>query len=271
MYRLLIVTKDARVEEMFASMEGWEAMGYKPPRLRSTVDDAKECMRMHHIDAIAIDNDPAFAPLNVYMDEQYPLMPVFAIADTEQSQWAIMREVYQLLNQLHADDSDDEYDEGYRLKMVQERWMKKLLSGMAPTRDYILTHHRMLRCPEKIDAPFLRIRLSIPQGDNFITERWHYGSDRLEVALRNFFGEEHDHMKLHVAVISPEEVRVMVSANPHKPDKSEVSPERALGYIRETIEQIQNYLGLSMTLMDTKTLTSLTALATEECRSEPNQ
>lgn len=249
---------------MFTSMEGWEAMGYKPPRLRSTVDDAQECMRKHHIDAIAIDDDPSFAPLNAYLDEQYPLMPIFEIAEDEQSQWAVMREVYQLLNQLHADDSDDEYDEEYRLKMVQERWMKKLLSGMAPTRDYILTHHRMLRCAEKMDAPLLCARLSIPLGDSFLTERWHYGSDRLEVALRNFFGEEHDHMKLHVAVISPEEVRVMVSAKPHKPDKAEISPERALGYIRETIEQIQNYLGLSMTLTDMKALHSLTALAAEE-------
>lgn len=249
---------------MFASMEGWEAMGYKPPRLRNTVDAAQECMQKHHIDAIAVDGDPAFAPMNDHLDRHYPLLPIFEIAEDAQAQWGVLREVYQLLNQLHADDSDDDHDEGYRLKMVQERWMKKLLSGMAPTRAHILAHHRMLRCAEKTDGPFLCARLSIPTGDNFITERWHYGSERLETALRNFFGEEHDHMKLHVAVISPEEVRVMVSVRPGRRAKAELTSQSAVEYIEETTQQIQNYLGLSMTLVDIKTLPSLTAFAAEE-------
>lgn len=264
MYRLLIVTKEPQVEEMFASMEGWEAMGYKPPRLRNTVNGAQECMQERHIDAIAVDKDPEFAPLEAYLDERYPLMPIFEIADNAEEQWGILREVYQVLNQLHADDSDDEYDEEYRLKLIQERWMKKLLSGMAPTRMHILSHHRMLRCTDRMEGPFLCARLSIAPGDHFITERWHYGSERLEVALRNFFGGEHDHMKLHVAVISPQEVRVMVSTRPGKREKAELTAQGALEYIEETTQQIEHYLGLSMTLIDIKTLASLTAFAAEE-------
>ena len=66
MYRLLIVTRDQRVEELFNSMQGWEAMGFKTPRLRKTVAEAVECMHKHHIDAIAIDDEPDYAGLEQY-------------------------------------------------------------------------------------------------------------------------------------------------------------------------------------------------------------
>ena len=44
MYRLLIVTNEQRVKDMFSSMEGWEAMGIKPPRMSSSVEEAVECI-----------------------------------------------------------------------------------------------------------------------------------------------------------------------------------------------------------------------------------
>ena len=43
MYRLLIVTTNQATKDMLASMEGWEALGVKPPRVRETVEDAVEC------------------------------------------------------------------------------------------------------------------------------------------------------------------------------------------------------------------------------------
>ena len=79
MYRLLIVTTDQATKDMLASMEGWEALGVKPPRVRETVEDAVECMKKHPIDAIAIEDAPAFAPLSAYLDRQAPAMPLFAI------------------------------------------------------------------------------------------------------------------------------------------------------------------------------------------------
>ncbi len=264
MYRLLIITKEPRAEQMFAAMEGWEAMGFKPPRLRKTVDEAMECMQKHAIDAIALDHDEAFRPLMDYLDENYPRMPIFEIMSNEQDQWIVMREVYQFLTQLHGDDSDDDHDEQQLFRQAQERWIKKVICGMAPTGDYIVTHHRMFRCQEQVDAPCLFARLAIPKGDSFWTERWHYGSDRLEVALRNFFGEEHDRMKMHVAVVSPEEVRVLVASTLEYASKADLTAERALGYIEETIEQIENYLGLSMNLIDIRTLANWTAFAAEE-------
>lgn len=262
MYRLLIVTKDTKAEKMLTSIDSWEAMGFKPPRLRRTAEEAIECMRKHHIHAIAMDETPSFAPLMSFLDENHPSMPIFKIEENKQAQLNTLREVYRLLSQVHSDDSNDDYDEGYYFKLARERWMKKLLSGMAPDETYILSHHKMLRCRESTQCSCLYARLGVPAGDDFLLDRWHYGSDRLEMALRNFFGEERENATLHLAVISPEEVRVLVCPKPDASDDA-LTAERALRIIEETIEQIDHYLGLPMNIIDIREMESLLSFAAE--------
>ena len=209
MYRLLIVTEKQTVRDMFATMEGWEAMGFKQPRLRATTAEALECMEKHHIDAIAVDDAPAYADLNVHVDEQCPTMLRFPIMDTPEKEMDAIRDLDRMLNALNADHTNDEYDIQTALRNTRQRFLKTILSGMVTTGGELAAKLRMLRCNEKPDVPCILARLGMNTDDPFLTSRWHYGSDRLETALRNFFGEEHNDMLLHVAVISPEEVRVL--------------------------------------------------------------
>ena len=260
MYRLLIVTQDQKVEEMFATMQGWEIMGFKAPRLRKTVAEAIECMRKHHIDAIAIDDEPDYAELDQWLDHNAPDMPIFEIADDADQQLEIIREVELLLNQLHTDDSNDDYDESYYFRLARERWMKRLLSGLAPTRAYVLSHQRMYRCADDPHSPCVFARINAPEGDAFITGRWHYGSERLGTALQNFFGTEHDHALIHLAVVTPEEIRLLVC--PRRGDAPRpVSLDKVREYIDDTIEQIDNYLGLHMTVAEMTLKNGLTDFA----------
>ena len=264
MYRLLVVTKESRVQDMFTAMEGWEAMGFKPPRIRQSVEEAIESMNKHQIDAIAVDDHPAFKPLIGNLNKTSPTLPIFEIADCADAQWCVCKEVYQLLSQINADNTNDDHDQTYRFQLAREKWIKKLLCDKISTKKSILTHHKLLRCDETAEAPRLYVRLHIPQGNNFITERWHYGSDRLEIALRNFFGHEHDFMRLYLAVLSPKEVRIMVSSKPECLNHMELEPEQALGFIQDTLEQIEDYLGLSMKLAEIRRMDGLTAFAMEE-------
>lgn len=266
MYRLLIVTRDQRVEEMFSSVQEWETMGFKPPRLRKTVADAVECMHKHHIDAIAIDDEPDFAELEQWLDQNAPDMPIFEIAADGEKQLEVIREVELLLNQLHTDDSNDDYDESYYFKVCRDRWMKRLIGGYAPSRDYILTHQRMYRCKDDCCLPCAFARISVPEGDAFITGRWHYGSERLATALQNFFGETFGHLMVHLAVVSPEEIRVVFC--PRRGDTEHpLALDKVKAYIEETIEQIDHYLGLSMTLTELRICEGLVAFA-GECAQE---
>jgi hypothetical protein len=261
-YRLLIVTRDQQVEEMFGSMQGWEAMGFNPPRLRRTVAEAVECMRKHHIDAIAVDDDPELTALNPWLDENAPYLPIFEIVREEAKQLEIIREVELLLNRLHTDDSNDDYNEMYYFQQAQKRWKHRLLSGLAPTKAFILAHERMYRCADDPYKPCVYARINVPEGETFITGRWHYGSERLGIALQNFFSEEFDHHSIHLAVVSPEEIRVVIC--PRKGDgEREVEIIRARKYIEGTIEQIHNYLGLSMSIAEIRVRDGLVDFAAD--------
>lgn len=261
MYRLLIVTENQAVWDMFAAMEGWEAMGFKIPRLRRSMDEAIECMHKHHIDAIAVDGTKELAPLCAYLDEQHPYLPVFQIERDADAQMETIRKVNRLLSRLHADDSNDSYDEASWFEQLRNRWMKKALSGLVSSGEELKKELRLYRCMEKPGTPCIMARISLPSDDGFMSDRWHYGSERLETALRNFFGSSHDHMLLHVAVISPEEVRVL--CYPMEPQTG-LSETVASDYIHETVEQIEKYLGLHMEIIDLRRVPGIEALAADQ-------
>jgi hypothetical protein len=246
---------------MFASMEGWESIGFKPPRIRASVEEAIACMGKHHIDAIAVDKDQEFAALNAHLDEHCPVMPIFEIESRVDEQFTTLGEVYQLLTQTHADYSNDDYGEAYYFQLARERWMKQLISGKMATTKQVITHHRLFRCEEAVDAPCIYAKLSVPSGDVFLSGRWHYGSERLEIALRNFFCGGHEKMIVHLAVFSPEEVRVLVCPKPEYADSADFSEALVRDYLKKTISEIEEYLGLKMNVMDIRTLENLTAFA----------
>ena len=261
MYRLLIVTTNRDVKEMFASMEGWEALDVKPPRVRESVEDAVECMKKHPIDAIAVEELPEFEPLMKYLDEQAPSMPLFDIKRDAKAQMATVREAVRLLTRLRADDSNDEYDPAYMMERERARWLRRVIAGLEPTAEDICRGLRLHRCTERPCVPCVLARLELPSDDGFMSERWHYGGERLEVALSNFFGREHGHMRLRVAVISPEEVRVLC----YPVDESEgLSENAAFEYVQETIEQIARYLGLTLKVLEVRRMAGLTDFAAKE-------
>ncbi|MEF9879106.1 MAG: hypothetical protein RSE58_05670 [Clostridia bacterium] len=261
MYRLLIVTQSQDVKNMFASMEGWETLGFKPPRIRSDMDEAVECMHKHHIDAIALDKSPALEGLEAYLTKECPNLPIFAIEATPEEQLATIKEVFSLLTRLNADNSNDEYDDGYLLSQQRERWVKQAMSGLVATTDEMNKQLRLYRFRERSDVPCVLARLCLSDGESFLSERWHYGSERLETALRNFFGTQHDHMLLHVAVVSPEEVRVL--CYPCQPEEG-LSESVAYDFVQETVEQIEHYLGLELKVLDVCRVPGLNAFVSNK-------
>lgn len=257
MYRLLIVTENQNVNDMISAMQGWEKLGFKPPRLRATTQEALECMKKHAIDAIAVDHAPAFEALLTCLDEQYPDMPMFQIASSQEEQMQIVQELSRLLIRLKADDSNDAYDAASSMQLQRERWIKRLVSGMIPGEDALKRHLALYRFHMQPDLPCVLARLEMSDEDGFMSVRWHYGSERLETALRNFFGQAYSHMSMHLAVVSPKEVRVLCC--PAGPEFA-VSENIAYDYMCETVEQIENYLGLHMNITSVQRISGLREL-----------
>ncbi len=260
MYRLLIVTEKQNVREMFEGMSGWEVFGFKPPRLRTTTEDALSCMEKHHIDAIAMDATETFAGLDAFVEENCPTMLRFAVEDTPEEQMKTIRILERLLNQIRADHSNNQYDEKNALQYTRERQMKAILSGLVPTRKELNARLCMLRCHEKGNVPCVVARLGLDEEDPFLTERWHYGSDRLEVALRNFFGGDQPHMLVYVAVVSQDEVRVLCYP---RNEKEPLSEKQIASFIEEVTQQVENYMGLRMNVLDVQRVPGLCSFARE--------
>jgi len=259
-YRLLIVTEKQSVRDMFEGMKGWEVKGFKQPRLRATTQEALECMQKHHIDAIAMDCSDTFADLDAHVEEHCPTMLRFAIEETPEEQFRTIRDLDRALNQVRADRSNNQYDEMSAIEYTRQRLMKAVLCGLVPTRKELSARLHMLRCPEKGDVPCILARLGLDEEDPFLTERWHYGSDRLEIALRNFFGGEQPHMIVHVAVVSLDEVRVLCYPRNAEDGLSEAEVR---DFIHEAAEQVENYMGLRMAVLDVRRVAGLCAFASE--------
>ncbi len=262
MYRLLIVTEKQSVRDMFEGMSGWEVMGFKQPRLRATTEEALACMEKHHIDAIAMD-EGAFPELDAHIEANCPTMLRFEVEETPEEQRKTIRLLDRLLNQIRADHSNNQYDDNNALQYTRDRQLKAVLSGLVPTCKEINARLRMLRCPEQGNVPCIVARLGLDEEDPFLTERWHYGSDRLEVALRNFFGGNQPHMLVHVAVVSQDEVRVLCYPN----GDETLDEEKVSSFIAEVAQQVENYMGLRMTVQDVMKVPGLSAFAREAAAS----
>ena len=168
-----------------------------------------------------------------------------------------------MLGNLHADHYNDEYDLMGSLSHSQERLLKGIVCGLIPTEKELRARLFMLRCREKPNVPCVLARLTMDMDDPFLTSRWHYGSERLETALRNFFGVRQRDMYLHVAVISPEEVRVL--CYPVTGDDT-LLESAVRAYVEETAQQIDHYLGLHMQVAEVRLVPGLSAFAAENLK-----
>lgn len=243
MYRLLIVTHQPETKALLANIKDWEAFGFKTPHLRENAADAEDCMHKHAIDAIAIDYDDDLQPFYDLLKTKYSNLPLFPIVTSEEEQYAVLRELSHFLARVKADDTNELRDSSYMMQQQRSRWIRRLISGMEHNPDDIRRRMLLHRCPMFPEDPCAIVCLSIDKDDSFINERWHYGQDRLEMALSNFFGHRHAGLNITVTVVSPEEVRVLFCP---EGDTEALNKPVIAQYVNDTVEQIDNYLGLAL-------------------------
>lgn len=258
MYRLLIATRQPKTKALIADLKDWESFGFKPPHLRENAAEAEDCMNKHAIDAIAIDYDSEWKPFLDLLNTTYSDLPLFPIESSQEKQYAVLRDLSHLLARIKADDTNDQRDLSYMMHQQRARWMRRLISGMEHSADDIRRKMLLHRCTMLPDDPCVIACLYINKDDAFINERWHYGQDRLEMALSNFFGYHHAGLAITVTVVSQEEVRVLFCPEQSTGQLDETDIAR---YVKETIEQIEHYLGLSLHLREIRSLNHITDFA----------
>ena len=267
MYRILIAIKDMNAFSALNEQIDWQSMSFREPMFVSTADEAISVMETKRVDCIAYILEKYEArKLTKYLNEVRPSLPIFQIKRNLEAQTSVLKDILRYLDRLHSDMSDEVYDENVVMDMLRDELGHNLLAGEIRSEDLLRGRLQMLRSYVSPDKKCVLYDFDMPQGEIYLMNQWHYGSERLENALRNnFFGRYYDDIYYWAAVLTPRHIRVIACQRVDGPDEEE---EKLLSrtniHIDQSIESIKEYLGLDLMLTEIKILDSLTVLTREE-------
>ena len=268
MYKLLLVTDRQDVMDAFGAVENWEGLGFRAPRMAQSARGAIESLAQHHADAIAValpDAEPR--ALMACLAEMYPLLPVMRASRKKSEVFSDLTELRRLLGQVNADNSDDRYNQAEAMQHVRHAYFRKLISGKVKSRDEARRYLRLMRSRMDLDQPCVLIRFSLPEADGYLAGRWHYGPDRLEIAMRNLFGAELAGMRLLVSVLENEQIYLLACPmlGEHGPVDAQTSMTGLVTqHAEDAIRHVQEYLEIEMRIASITVLPTVTALADPE-------
>lgn len=265
MYRILIAMKDAQA---FAEMNGkisWQSMNYHEPVIVSTASEAIAMMDTKRVDAIAyiLDKYEASA-LKKYLKVR-PSLPIFQIKRDYDEQITVLKDLLRYLDRLHSDMSDDVYDEDVVMDMLRDELGHNLLAGEIHDEQVLRGRLQMLRSYVSTEKKCVLYDFDMPQGEVYLMNQWHYGSERLENALRtNFFGRYYDDIYYWVAVLTPRHIRVLACQRKEGDDEADDSLlSRTDMHIEQSLDNIKEYLGLDLNPVSVQILDNPTILTRE--------
>lgn len=263
MYKLLLATDKPNVIETFQAVTSWESLGFRAPRVVSTVQTAMDSLKKHHADGIAVAFDKENeAALEAYLSQEYPILPIINASKQPGQVIDNVCELRSLLSRTHADFSNDSFGEADMLQLCRHEFFRALIGGEIHRPEDVVRRMRLLRSHMSPDQPCVLLELALPEGDTFLTGRWHYGTERLEVALRNFFGVELEGMRMLVSVLADE--RIFLLACPMLGQEAGDSISGVVySHAEESIAHVKEYLGLHLSIASVRILPNLTVLAQE--------
>ena len=153
-----------------------------------------------------------------------------------------------VLDRLHDDSADEEYDEKTIMSMLRDELTHNLIAGEIGSERELRGRLQMLRSHLSLTRPCMLYEFDLPQGEVYLNFEWHYGSERLEKALRNnFFGRYYEDLYYQVAVLTPRNIRLIVCQRDDRENEPEDSlAQRADQHVSQVLEQIRKYLDLDM-------------------------
>ena len=250
MYKLLLVSDREEVLEAFNQVPNWEFNGFRRPHVRSDVEGAKESLKKHHADGIAIAINPAEeAKLLVYLRQEYPLIPIFEAGKTPEEVQGYLMELNGTLNRIRADLSNDHVSEQEMMIRSRRHFFRKLVNGEKISSKLLYRTMRLLRSRMDPDKPCMVMTLEQSCEDEDRLPGGLQDSDHLlEYSLFQSFGG--DVSGFHVLPLVNREGRVHVLAAPLWGEDSDTEPENMTSMLNscvtEGIRHAEEYQGLRL-------------------------
>ncbi len=265
MYKLLLATNDQKVRDAFAAV-AWENLGFKQPRMAATVDEAICSLKAYHADAIAIalpakEDDELIRQLM----ERYPDLPVMEALDMRGEVEIRVMELRKLLIRLNQDVSNDSFTLADQMMVCRHEYFRAMMDRRIPSAKDIERMLRLVRSKMDPHRPCVVAELEMPVGSDFLKGRWHYGPQRLEMALRNIFGVEVAGLRILSCVLPGD--RIILLGCPmlyHELETEENSMTGVVSrHVQDCIDHVDEYLGIDLTISAMHVLPALTAMAAD--------
>lgn len=266
MYRILIVLKDPAAFSAMNEKIDWQSMNYHEPVIVFSAEEAISMMETKRVDCIAyILEKYEAATLKKYLNHVRPSLPVFQIKRDYDAQISTLKDLLRYLDRLHSDMADDVYDENVVMDMLRDELGHNLLAGEIRNEQVLRGRLQMLRSHVSLDKKCVMYDFDMPQGEVYLMNQWHYGSERLENALRNnFFGRYYDDLYYSVAVLTPRHIRVLGCQRKDGEDTTDDNlVSRTNMHIEQCIDDIKEYLGLDLNIVDIQVLDNPAVLTQE--------
>jgi hypothetical protein len=266
MYKLLLATDQADVRNIFSSITDWGSMGYSSVDIVPSAQAAVEYLERSKPDAVGYAlNKIETNRLHRYLLKSHPNLPIFQTQSSGEAQKQALAEIRKTLDYMHSDITDDGYNDEDMINILRDELTHGLLVGEVS--DELTMRKQLLLCCSFVspDKPFVLFDVDLPQGEVYLTELWHYGSERLEAALRNnFFGRCVDNIYYAVAVLTPRRIRIAACQRIDVDDEDlNLFCQRAEQHVQETVADIKQYLSLDMQIVQVMVLEKLAVLTRE--------
>ncbi len=263
MYKLLLATNDQAVMDAFRAV-AWDNLGFKEPRIVRTAEEAVQSLKAYYADAIAIalpkDQDDA---LMAQLLEKWPDLPVMEAPARRGDVEVRVIETRRLLIRLNQDYSNDSYTLADQMMACRRQFFRALMDRRIPTEDDVVRMLRLVRSKMDPHRPCVVAEMKMPAGSDFLKGRWHYGSERLEMALRNIFGVEVAGLRILACVLPGD--RILLLGCPmlyHELETEENSMTGVVSnHVQECISHVEEFLGIDLTISAMHVLPALTAMA----------
>ena len=263
MYKLLLTTNDQAILDAFAAVK-WEDLGFRQPRVVASAEEAVSSLKTNHADAIAIalpgEED---ASLFAFLMENYPDLPVMAVSKKPGHVEKYALELRKVLNRIHEDVSNTFFTPAEQLQVCRHEFFRALVDQKIPDEKMVLRLLRLLRSKMDAHKPCVLAELSMPADSDFLRGRWHYGPERLELALRNIFGVEVQGLRILGCVLPGD--RIVLLGCPMLFHEFEAEGNSMTGvittHVHDCIEHVGEFMGLDLSISSIRILPALTAMA----------
>lgn len=260
MYKLLLVTDREEIQRLFREQIDWQRAGFRSPIIAASAQEGIDLINSKPIDAVgySLRREDAM-PLKRFLRYGRPSLPIYAVCASPEEQTQVLRELQAVLNRLHADFSDEYYDEEAMLTIQRDELVHALLSGELHDWEAVKRSFKLIRSHVSLDHPSILYEIDMPQGDVYLASHSGHAQQRLESALRNnFFGRYVDGIYYAVAVLTPRHIRIVcMPMHGKEPETIDALGAMTDAHVRDSILKIKEYLNLDLNVIQSAWLDSV--------------